>query len=131
MNCGLRLSIALCILFLVLVTDSYGMDNVQWGRNPFLTRDEIASLGKKDARPLSPVSTKAPTPHWELKSIIISGPEKVAIINGRIVTVGDSLGNQKVLEINPNGVILGGKGGKTVIKLKQPSLSIKTVKKPR
>jgi len=131
MNCGLRVSMCLCILFLGLVSDSFGMDKALWGRNPFLTGEEIASLRKKKARPPSTVSPKAPIPQWKLKSIMISGSDKTAIINDHIVAVGDSLGDEKVLEINRDGVVLGGKRGKTVIKLKQPSVSIRTIEKLR
>jgi len=128
MNWGLSVSIGLCILFLSLARDSFGMNKGLWGRNPFLTREEIASLRKKKAPPPSP---KAPIPQWELKSVMISGPDRVAIIDDHIVAVGDSLGDEKVLAINRDAVVLGGKRGKTVIKLKQPSVSIGTEEKLR
>lgn len=131
MNWRLSTSIGLCILSFCLVSDSFGMDKALWGRNPFLTREEIASLRKKKAPPPSHVSTKAPVPQWEVKSIMISGSNKVAIINDHIVAVGDFLGGEKVLAINRDSVVLGGKRGKTVIKLKQPSVSIRTVEKIR
>jgi len=131
MNWGLRVSIGLCILFLGLASDSFGMNKGLWGRNPFLTREEIASLQKKKARPPSPLSAKAPVRQWELKSVMISGPDRVAVINDYIVAVGDYIGDEKVLAINRDGVVLGGKRGKTVIKLKQPSVSIRTEEKLR
>jgi len=131
MNHRLRVKMCLCILFLALAGSSFGTEEGLWGRNPFLTREEIASLQKKETSLLSTISKKLPLTQWEVKSIVISGSDKVAVINDYILTVGDYIGDEKVLEINQASVVLGGKKGKTVIKLKQPSISIRTDRKIR
>ncbi len=132
MNCALgveqrvavRNALCLCILFIVLAGNSFGIDRGLWGRNPFLTREEIASIQGRAA----PVTNKPLIPQWDLKSILISGTDRVAIINDYIVTVGDYIRGMKVLKINRSDVVLGGKLGNTVIRLKQPSIPIETGK---
>ncbi len=134
MNCALGLEqrvavrnvLCLCILFIALTGSSFGIDIDRglWGRNPFLTREEIASIQGKTA----PVTNKTPIPQWDLKSILISGTDRVAIIDDYIVTVGDYIRGMKVLKINRSDVVLGGKLGNTVIRLKQPSIPIETGK---
>jgi len=131
MNHRLRVKMCLCILFLALAGSSFGTEEGLWGRNPFLTREEIASLQKKETPLPSTVFRESPIPQWKLKSIMISGSDKVAIINDYILTVGDYIGDEKILEINQASVVLGGKRGKTVIKLKQPLIPIRTDKKVR
>lgn len=93
-----------------------------WGRNPFLTQEEIASLQKKEPPPPIP-ETVAP-PVWEVKSILISGSSRVATINDSIVTVGDFVGEERVLEIQEDRVVLGREGKKWVIRVKQPAIPI-------
>jgi hypothetical protein len=117
----------LCILFLALTGSSFGIEQGLWGRNPFLTRKEIASIQEKAV----PVSNNATIPHWDLKSILISGPDRVAIIDDYIVTVGDYIRGMKVIKINRSNVVLSGNLGKTILRLKQPSIPIETEKKIR
>ena len=101
---------------------SYGLDEGIWGRNPFLTKEEISSLQKRETTSMP--STSPGFPHWEVKSILISGSSKIATINEHIVTVGDFLGEERVLEINEDSVVLGRDGKRRVIKPRQPSIHI-------
>ena len=102
---------------------SYGLDEGIWGRNPFLSKEEIRSLQKKETISMPSISPRCP--HWEVKSILISGSSKIATINEHIVTVGDFLGEEKVLEINEDSVVLGRDGKRRVIKPRQPSIHIR------
>jgi hypothetical protein len=120
-------NIIFCLLtstFLLFTSQgsSFGLNEVVWGRNPFLTREEIRSLQKKETTPMP--STSPVFPQWEVKSILISGSSKVATVNDHIVTVGDFLGEEKVLEINEDSVVLSRDGKRRVIKQKQPSIHI-------
>ncbi|MFQ5881980.1 MAG: hypothetical protein ACE5I9_05850 [Candidatus Methylomirabilales bacterium] len=83
-----------------------------WGRNPFLTPEE-------EAVALGLVSTQeelapgfAPL---EVRAILVSEGRKVAMINSHVVTEGDLVGEERVLEIRPHAVVLGkGKHTRTV-----------------
>jgi len=103
---------------------SYGLDEVPWGRNPFLTRKEISSLQEKESLSLPPDSRKILLPRWEVKAILISGSSRVVTINDRIMTVGDFLNEERILEINEDSVVLGKNGKRRVLKQRQPSIPI-------
>ena len=63
-------------------------------------------------RPYSPSQdVHASSPRFVVNAIIISPQRRVAIVNGRRVTVGDSLGGATVIAIEKNQLVLelGGK----------------------
>lgn len=75
----------------------------QWGREPFLTPEEL--------RPVVPVEEKPPEEEEPLpvvKSILVGGGKKVAIINGEWYNVGDLImgTNYRVADITVDGVML-------------------------
>jgi hypothetical protein len=123
--------ISLCIfvpLFLALLNSSFGLDQVPWKRNPFLTREEMNSLRKKGTSTVpsaSAVISLPVFPQWEVKSIFTSGSSRVATVNDHIVKVGDFLGEEMVLEIKEDSVVLGSKGKRRVLRQRQPSVLIK------
>lgn len=91
-----------------------------WGRNPFLTPAETkqthASKIHLPARPL---------PVYVVTSILISSTQKVAVIDGKIVSPGDSIGRERVKEISTEGVVLAKGANIRFIKLRQGSTMIK------
>ena len=88
-------------------------------RDPFLFPPGVRLLSKNNAAVVAkgtlPVpETKPidiPPPPLTVKAILISDHVRLASIDRFIVTVGDSIGDEKVLEIGNDGVILG-KGDK-------------------
>lgn len=52
-----------------------------------------------------------------LSGVIISGAEKLAIINGELMRVGDSVGRSRLADIGPSGVTLKFGRKKTTLKL--------------
>lgn len=104
-----------------------GIEKDIWGRNPFLTRAEIASIqGEKEGDGKSPqaIPQIAIPESWEVKTIMITDSSKLATINGQIVTIGDLVGGKEVLEINEDSVILGKDEKEWVIKPPQPFIHI-------
>jgi len=106
-----------------------GHKGAMWGRNPFFTPKEIESFQKGDEIEEEP-ELSAPEPvevervTLEVKSILISESVRVAVVSGRVVSVGDSLGPEQVLGINEEGVTIGGNGRTRFLRLTQPSISI-------
>lgn len=85
-----------------------------WGRNPFLTEAETL-------KPLIPArEAVVPT----VRAIIIGRPKPVATIDGKVVTVGDKIGEEKVVEIREDSVVLETDGGRRSLKIAAPSASI-------
>lgn len=59
-----------------------------------------------------------------LQSVIISSGYRAAIINGQTVTLGDMVGNSKLVEIRESSVVLQNAQGRRVMEL-FPKVSIK------
>jgi len=56
-------------------------------------------------RPSSHVDRAGPQ-KYQLESTLVSASRAVAVINGRVVTVGDFVGNNKIMSISKNKVTL-------------------------
>ena len=83
-------------------------------RDPFLLPQGVHPLSALPQRPSSKGDEKPreiPLPFLEVKAILISDRLRLASINRQIVTVGDLIGDERVLEIQKDRVILG-KGDK-------------------
>ena len=92
-------------------------------RDPFLLPQGVRLLSKSDAalvakETLLPLETKPVDipPPLTVKAILMRDHVRLASIDRHIVAVGDSIGDEKVLEIEPNRVVLG-KGDKRRILL--------------
>lgn len=67
-----------------------------WGRDPFVTPEEIASPVRA---PLSP-------PDLRITSIIIQGANRVVTIGDNVIREGEMVGAEKVVEIREGGIVL-------------------------
>ena len=88
-------------------------DQTPWGRNPFLTEEEVT--GKRESKP---------NEYLQVKSIILGPPQSVATVNGQTVVVGEYIGEETVKEIRPEGVVLEKRGHERLLRVRQPSISI-------
>jgi hypothetical protein len=98
-----------------------------WGRNPFLTTEEIASLNAPEEIPV-PIEVSAPAepsalPQHELTGIVANQDVSVAVINSRVVRVGDRIGVETVKEIKSRSVVLESQGSTREISLKPIGLN--------
>lgn len=83
-----------------------------WGRNPFLTEAEA----NRDQTP--------GVDGLKVKAIIVGRPKSVATIDGKTVMVGEKIGQETVVEIRQNHVVLEMDGVKRTLKVSEPSISI-------
>jgi hypothetical protein len=68
--------------------------------------------------------------NWKLTAIRISAADKTAILNGKLVRIGDGVGPAKILEINPLSVVINHEDKKLIVRLfKNPV--IKNYKSPK
>jgi hypothetical protein len=79
-----------------------------WTRDPFFTAEEEQALrAPKPSQPVLQVaSPPAPRPAYTVKAILISDTSKVAAIDGRLISEGEMLGEERVVQIQPDGVVL-------------------------
>lgn len=76
----------------------------EWRRNPFVDRrrEPVPVVERAAAQPPPPTSAADPLP----TSILYSPSRRLAIIDGRIVGVGDTVQGSRVVEILPNALVL-------------------------
>jgi hypothetical protein len=95
----------------------------QWGREPFLTAEEL--------QPVAPVvQERAP----EIKvtitvnSILVSGDERVAVINGNLYGVGEFVAEtgDRISDITREGVLVERDGVKRLIPIRQSSVQVRS-----
>lgn len=77
-----------------------------WDRDPFFTAEEEQALRAPKVASAPVQRASAPLPSYTVKAVVISDSAKVATIDGRLVSEGEMLGEERVVEIQPNGVIL-------------------------
>ena len=102
------------------------------GRDPFHLPEGIRLLSKinavQEAKGTTSKSEAKPTdistPPLKVKAILISDHIRLASINRYIVKVGDSINDERVLEIKPDQVILGKEGKKRSIFLDQSPIKL-------
>ena len=102
-----------------------------WGRNPFLSVEEIAKL-REPVKPAEPVPVETPVvtfPLYTVSSIVTNDKGGWAVIDSRVLRVGDRIGIETVKEITAKSIVLE-TGGKTR-KLGLGSGTVKQVQAPK
>ncbi len=97
----------------------------EWGRNPFLTLDELHQpKGKKVTK--KTVTKKLPPQDLYLSSILTSGKDGVALINGEFYMVGDVLPmtGETIAAITNDGVVLEGAKGRKLLPIAQSDIPL-------
>lgn len=79
-----------------------------WRRDPFLTAEEERALLAPKGASTQAKSTAptAPLPSYSVRAILISEAGKVATLDGHLVSEGELIGEERLVEIRPDGVVL-------------------------
>lgn len=83
-----------------------------WGRNPFLTRDEINAANRQPEPEIvqTPVAAPPPepaaAPSYAVTAIVYGPNGGFAVVNSRVVQAGDRVGMETVKEIKNRAVVL-------------------------
>ena len=109
----------------------------QMGRNPFLLPPGVYPLSKGGGSSGSKEGSSQPAkkspetelPSFKVRAILISDHIRLATIGRWIVTVGDSIDDEKVLGIKKDRVILGKVSKKRTLLLDQSPLKLITEEK--
>jgi hypothetical protein len=107
-----------------------------WGRNPFLTRDEINAANKQpepeivqapvEAAPPPPPPVPAP-PTYTVTAILYGPNGSFAVVNSRVVQAGDRVGMETVKEIKNRAVVLEYEGRTRELPLRRVGPEIELV----
>jgi len=107
-----------------------------WGRNPFLTVDEIKALNAPVPVVISPspAPTVEPTtglPVYQVTAILVGPQRKWAVIGSRVVQTGDQLGVEIVKEIKNESVVLEFEGRTRELPLRKFGESVRRSAPPK
>jgi len=130
--------ITLCILFGITLIEpmiAYGQSrgktglSQESGRDPFVLPLGIRLLSKSDTNSVtkgasSTTETKPMDIPLKVNAILISDRIRLASIDRHIVTVGDSIHNERILEIKNDRVILGKGDKKRTLLLSQSPVQL-------
>lgn len=92
------------------------------GRDPFSLPSGVFPLSKGET---ATVTKEEESKVGRVKAILISKHIRLALIDRHIVTVGDSISGEKVVEIRPDQVILGKEGKKRTLFLHQSAIPLR------
>jgi len=97
-----------------------------WGRDPFYSpyqvAEETTTPPEKVARP-QPESEKQ-GPQYKLSTILITGSNRLAVINDRVYAVGDEIGREKISDITLDHVVLTSDSGERLLEVPQPQTQV-------
>jgi hypothetical protein len=104
-------------------------------RDPFLLPSGVHLLSKIGTpsgvkRSLSGVDSRPAEDLMKVKAILFSDHLRLALIDRQIVTIGDSIHSEKVLEINTDRVILGKGDQKRTLLLSQSPVRLTVEERP-
>ncbi len=106
-----------------------GWSEHPWGRNPFLTPGEIRFFGSGERTATAPGSAgNAVSSGISIVGIMLgSNEKKIALVDdGRMLRVGDKVGNELVAKIDIDGVVLASKSGSRRIELPQSTVRLES-----
>ena len=89
-----------------------------------------ATFDVVDSEPVVFEETITDKINWKLTAIRISTDDKSAILNGKLVRIGEEIGPAKVLEINPLSVVINHEDKKLIVNLFKNSV-VKNYKSPK
>ena len=94
-----------------------------WKRDPFFTAAEERRLADPSLPAPAPVAAAADSapPSYSVKLVMISGALKVAEIDGRLVSEGEMVGEERVAQIHADGVVLERAGRRRTIEVAAPA----------
>ena len=97
-----------------------------WGRDPFYSPYRVVEA---TATPPEKVSRPKPGseergPQYKLSTILISGSNRLAVINDRVYAVGDEIGKEKIAVITLDHVVLSGVYGERLLEVPRPQTQV-------
>jgi hypothetical protein len=97
-----------------------------WGRDPFYSPYQVAEQTATSPEKLArsqPESGKQ-GPQYKLSTILITGSNRLAVINDRIYAVGDEIGKEKISDITLDHVVLTGDFGERLLEVPPPQTQV-------
>ena len=106
-----------------------------WGRDPFLTREEINAANRRPEPEIVQAPVEAPRPEpaapptYAVTAIIYGPNGSFAVVNSRVVQTGDRVGMEIVKEIKDRAIVLEYDGHTRELPLRRVGPQIQLVPK--
>ena len=111
------------VLILIFVINAeLSLAQIHRERDPFSLPAGIYPLSKGET---ATVTREEKSKAGRVKAILISRHIRLALVDRSIVTIGDSINDEKVVEIRPDQVILKKEGKKRALFLHQSAIPLK------
>ncbi len=97
-----------------------------WGRDPFAL-PYIAEDVQPESTPEAATPRPQPTqqgPQYKISTVLVSGSSRLAVIDDRVYTVGDQIGEERVAKITLDHVVLTGNFGERLLRVPKPQTQI-------
>jgi hypothetical protein len=100
-------------------------DAGDWGRDPFALSDYLVRLRKAPAEPVrgQPEQMSA-GPSLEVRAVLVGASQQVAVVDDRVVQVGDWIEGNRVVKISLEQVVLDGSAGRRVLPVPGPKAAV-------
>jgi hypothetical protein len=86
----------------------------EWPRNPF-----VSTSLRRDDLVFAPVAEPEVDTDVALATILHSAERRLAVVNGKIVRVGDRIGSSTIVDIQPRAIVVESpRGGRRVVELR-------------
>jgi len=116
------LKVVFILILIGVINAELSLAQIHRERDPFSLPADIHPLSKGET---TTVTKKEESKEGGVKAILISRHIRLALIDRHIVTVGDSISGEKVVEIRPEQVILKKEGKKRALFLPQSAIPLK------
>ena len=110
------------LILIGVINAELSLAQIHGERDPFSLPADIHPLSKGET---STVEKKEESKAGRVKAILISRHIRLALVDRSIVTIGDSINDEKVVDIRPDQVILKKEGKKRALFLHQSSIPLK------
>lgn len=94
-----------------------------WGRNPFLTPREIWAV--ENFQPVCQTIPEAPPTDLYVSAVMLDSTGRtMAVINGEVYGVGDTIGGMQIVEMWNDAVVLQGARERHVVRIGDPAIEL-------
>lgn len=99
-----------------------------WGRDPFALPPWVEEMEEGATQPVETARSQPEPgggkPSYKLSTILISGSNRLAVIDDRVYAVGDKIGGEEISEITLDKVVLMDDSGERVLTVPQPQTQV-------
>ncbi len=99
-----------------------------WGRDPFALPRWVKIQEERETRPTKTTQPKrrreSDKQQYKVSTILITGSNRLAVINDRVYAVGDKIGDEEISKITLDHIVLTDNSRERVLRVPQPETQV-------